>query len=453
MSDDIDDFDSDDFGLEGFDDGFDDSKSTNTLADLWKNNAFVKIGVILLGIGLLILIFMLFSGKKEPTVGSSLNSPAEVTQTPGSAEVSEKIKNALEEENTRRLEDALRNSGSVVPMPVNTSKGQIPFEEDAREEEDPLDRWRRLQEEKVERAIAKEPEISPEEPEVDTRTPAIQALSQAMSGQMEAILGNQTIEGAQTRQVANLEYLEGLQRQEEERLEAERTAREEAASQTGDGNTNNQGRGEILLPAGSIEYAQLLNEANTDVPGPILAQIVTGPFEGARLIGTFEETYNYLTLNFDTVVLDGVDYSVDAVAIDPKTTLPGVVTNINRRYFTRVVLPVAAEFISGFAEALGNTGTTTITIAGDSVTESTSNDFDDEQQVALGVSRAGEELSAIVNEIQDNNPQLLRVRSGTPIGILFIDSVTENSTPNTSDSLEPLQSFQQNGNNTDNDNN
>jgi len=114
---------------------------------------------------------------------------------------------------------------------------------------------------------------------------------------------------------------------------------------------------------------------------------------------------------------------------------------------------VAAEFISGFAEALGNTGTTTITIAGDSVTESTSNDFDDEQQVALGVSRAGEELSEIFNEIQDNNPQLLRVRSGTPIGILFIDSVTENSTPNTSDSLEPLQSFQQNGNNTDNDNN
>jgi len=235
---------------------------------------------------------------------------------------------------------------------VNASKGQIPFEQEAREEEDPLDRWRRLQEQKVERAIAKEPAVEPEEPEVDTRTPAIQALSQAMSGQMEAILGNQTIEGAETRRVADLEYLEGLQQAEEERLEAERREREEAAAALGDGD-DSRARSEVLLSAGSIEYAQLLTEANTDVPGPILAQIVTGPFQGARLIGTFEETYNYLTLNFDTVVLDGVDYSVDAVAIDPETTLPGVVTDINRRYFTRVVLPVAAEFIAGFADALG----------------------------------------------------------------------------------------------------
>jgi len=440
MSDDVDDFDSDDFGLEGFDDGFGDSKSTNTLADLWHNNAFVKIGVVLLAIAFVVILFIIFGGKEERPAGSSLNSPAELTQTPGSAEVSEKIKNALEEENPRRLEDALRTSGSVVPMPVNASKGQIPFEEDAREEEDPLDRWRRLQEQKVERAIAREPEAAPEEPEVDTRTPAIQALSQAMSGQMQAILGNQTLEGAEVRRVADLEYLEGLQRAEEERLEAERREREEAAAALGDGD-GSRARGEILLPAGSIEYAQLLTEANTDVPGPILAEIVTGPFQGARLVGTFEETYNYLTLNFDTVVLDGVDYSVDAVAIDPKTTLPGVVTDINRRYFTRVVLPVAAEFIAGFADALGNSGVTTVTIAGDTVTESTSNDFDDDQQVALGVSRAGDELSEIFNEIQENNPQLLRVRAGTPIGILFVDSVTDGV--GTDNSLEQLQSFQQ----------
>jgi len=61
--------------------------------------------------------------------------------------------------------------------------------------------------------------------------------------------------------------------------------------------------------------------------------------------------------------------------------------------------------------------------------------------VALGVSRAGEELSGILNEIQDNNPQLLRVRAGTPIGILFVDSVTDGV--GADNSLEQLQSFQQ----------
>ena len=61
------------------------------------------------------------------------------------------------------------------------------------------------------------------------------------------------------------------------------------------------------------------------------------------------------------------------------------------------------------------------------MTESTSNDFDDDQQVALGVERAGEGLSEILDEIRDNNPQLLRVRAGTPMGIFFVSAVTNNS--------------------------
>jgi intracellular multiplication protein IcmE len=169
----------------------------------------------------------------------------------------------------------------------------------------------------------------------------------------------------------------------------------------------------------------MITEANTDAPGPILAQIVSGPLKGGRMIGTFESTDHYLTLNFKTVVLDGIDFKAEGIAIDPNTTLPGVVTDIDRRYFTRILLPAAADFIEGFTEAIAESGTTTITISGDTTTQTTSNsDKSNDQEVATGVAKAGEEISEILGDIADDTKPLLRVRAGTPIGILFIKPVT-----------------------------
>ncbi len=444
MSDNEDGFDSDDFDLGDFDDGFDDLDSNrSTLGDLWRNNAFVKIGVIFFGLALLIAIFMIFGGEKEKVNPSAMRKGSDVTEAPGgSEEMSDAIIKATEDDNTRKLEQALRQNDSFVPIPTNSTKGQIPFKPAKPDGEDPLERWRRLQEEKVDRAAVKKKD-EPVEPEVDTRTPAIQALSEAMSQQMESILSNQKINGAQVTSIADLEYLEGLQKKEDDRLAAELKKRNDAIASSN--NENEIDSDAILLPAGTIEYAQLITEANTDVPGPILAQVLTGPFKGARLIGSFEETYDYLTLNFNTIVLDGVDYSANGVAIDPDTSLPGVVTDIDRRYFTRVVLPVAAEFVSGFATAISESGQTTVVISGDGgITETTSNSNDNDQEVASGVATAGKELSSIIQEIKDNNPQLLRVRAGTPIGILFVEAVTNDEDAEVITPAERLQNLQLN---------
>lgn len=444
---DKDDFESDDFDLDGFDDGFDDLNSEQgTLGDLWRNNPFVKIGVILFVLALIIGLFILFGGKKEDPVRSRIASISDVTETPGTDQVSETMRTAIEEDNTRRLEEALRNDESTVPMPVTTGRGQIPFELEKPEEEDPLERWRRLQEEKIERA-AQQPVPERNEPDVDTRTPAINELSKAMSQQMESILNNQGIKGANIKNIAKLEFLEGLTKKQRDLEAAERKRQSELLASRGDGNgRDDDDDNAILLPAGTIEYAQMLTEANTDVPGPILAQIVTGPFKGARIIGSFEESYDYLTLNFDTIVLDGVDYSANGVAIDTKTTLPGLATDIDRRYFKRVILPMAAEFISGFAEAVSDSGTTTVTVSGDTTTETTSNDRDNDQEVASGIATAGRELSSVIQEIKENNPPLLRVRAGTPIGILFVESVTNDEDEEVTGPYQQLQNFQLRGN-------
>jgi intracellular multiplication protein IcmE len=180
----------------------------------------------------------------------------------------------------------------------------------------------------------------------------------------------------------------------------------------------------IILPAGTIEYGQLLIEANTDAPGPVLAQIVSGPLRGSRVLGSFTSTDEYLTLEFSQLVLDGISYQVQAVAIDPNTTLPGIITEIDRKYFTRVILPMAAEFVTGFTDAISESGSTSVFISDSSVTQSTE-DKDSRQEVSSGISEAGDKLSEILEEEADRAQPMLRVAAGTPLGVLFVQPVTD----------------------------
>lgn len=428
-NDDIDnDMDMEDFDTDGFDDGgFDDfNEQKGTLGDLWRNNSLVKIGVILAAFAFLVGGIILFGGESKKDATSRVASSRDLTEAPGSSEVSQAYREAVEEENVRRTESEIRQGGSAMPTPIDPPKGSVALQFEEPEEEDPLERWRRLQEKRITQEqlqIENQPQAEPE-PEVDTRTPAVNALAAALSQQMQSVLSNQQILGPSIQNVATITYLEGIQdRERQKREQALADAREQQATLTnavaGDGL-------DILLPAGTIEYAQLLTEANSDVPGPVLAQVVSGPLKDSRLIGSFSVGTGYLILNFNTIIIDGIDYSVSAVAIDPETTLPGVITSVDQRYFRRVILPGAAAFIEGLAEAISDSETTTITINGadGTTTTNTTGAIDNDQEVASGIEEVGEELAEILDDMADDTEPLLRVRSGTPIGVLFTASVT-----------------------------
>lgn len=419
------------FDAEDFDDEFDDlADQGTTLGDLWRNNALVKVGGIVLALFILIFLVVIFSGDGGRTEQSIVSRSTDLTEAPGSSEVTEVYRQAIEEENTRRIEEAIRQSESAVPTPVGPPKGTLPLQFEEPEEEDPLERWRRLQEERLrQQQLQVEEAVPPPEPQEDTRTPAVNALAQAMSQQMESVLSNQQIPQTQTVPVATLSYLEGLAERERQNREAElarlRQAQAEALALTAAESSSDI---EVLLPAGTIEYARLVTEANSDVPGPVLAEVATGPLRGGRLIGSFTSTGRLLTLSFNTIVIDGIDYPVTGVAIDPETTLPGVASDVNPRYIRRVVLPAAAEFITEFSDAISDSGRTSIVISGDSVSETTSNDdLSDDQEVASGISAAGEELEEILDDAVDNIEPLVRVRAGTSVGVLFTTSVIDQS--------------------------
>lgn len=420
--------DDNDLDVENFDDegGFDDFSKKGTIGDIWRNNPMVKIGVILAAFAIIVGGIILFGGKEEKTPDSAFMATGNtVNEAPAVNETSESYRQSLEEKNEQMRDDAARAGRSAIPIPVEPPKGAIPVPVEEASGEDPLDRWKRMQEERVRQQqmlSQAQPQKQNVPPPVDTKTPAVNAMSQSMATQMQAILQNQKISPPRSKRITDMEFIEAAEKKKLERLGTQQAMLASAQAQSmGVGGEQVEN---IILPAATIEYGQLLIEANTDAPGPVLAQIVSGPLRGARVLGAFTATDEYLTLNFSQLVLDGISYQVEAIAIDPGTTLPGLITEIDRKYFTRIILPMAADFVSGLADAISESGTTSVYISDSSVTQSTA-DKDGEQEVASGVSKAGDKLSQIITQEANRTKPMLRVASGTPMGVLFLAPVTD----------------------------
>jgi intracellular multiplication protein IcmE len=180
----------------------------------------------------------------------------------------------------------------------------------------------------------------------------------------------------------------------------------------------------VLIPAGSINYAQVLIEANSDVPGPVLVQLMSGPLAGARMIGRFNVQNEYLVLTFNSIVIEGLNQQVNAIALDPATSLPGVATEVNRRYWSRVLLPAGARFLEGIGAAIAEDTQTTVTVSGDTVIEETEA-LDFEQELGRGVEEGFGEIADFMDERGNEVQTLVRVARGTPIGVFFTQPVVE----------------------------
>jgi intracellular multiplication protein IcmE len=232
---------------------------------------------------------------------------------------------------------------------------------------------------------------------------------------MQSILEGTDLHSMQSVDITSPDFMRQRRAQEEQQLQTVTQAAAEAAAAQ-------EPTLEVLLEPGRIEYAQLVTEANTDSPGPVLAVLASGPLAGSRVIGTFSASTEYITLTFNSIVVDGKALSTSAIALDPATSKPGVITEIDQKYFTRIILPAAAAFIEGIGGAIAESGSTTVS-AGEGTTTSSENDLDARQEFFKGV----EEASGKVSEILDENGQaaepMLRVAAGTHIGLLFVQPV------------------------------
>lgn len=396
-----------------------------------------KVGLVVGGIAAVVAGLILFGGDKEKAALSVLQRPSEVKSTPGAENVPESYKQAVEETNKESLEEAARTGGSALPTPVAPPVGVVKADEElGKEVEDPLARWRRIQEERQKRDEQQKQKTQlAQQPQTDPNAEAITKLSQAMSTQMGSILEGRDPKKMQAKKIMDEDqFFEDMEAAAEKKRKAEEEKRqrekeEAAAAATANTNTETNTGPEpinILVPAASIEYAQLILEANSDVKGPVIAQVMSGPLSGAKIIGDFEVQEEYLTLKFNTAVIDGVSHSIDAIALDPNTTLPGMATDIDHRYFRRIILPAAASFVEGMSSALAQTGGTTVdtTGAGGSTSVQTTDKPELDEQIFKGVEKAGQTLSEIIKD-QGKVEPLIVIAAGTPMNILFLTAVTD----------------------------
>lgn len=412
-----------------FDDAMDsdfDSFETETSGS--SQNPMVKLGIIGGIIVVIVGAIFLFGGSSDPVTPSSVG-PArqDLRETAATSDLDQTMTAAIEDQDEQRLAEAEDTNQSFFPTPTGTARGRMEAQPLEATQEDPLDKWREIQEQQQRAQIAAQQAQQPVQqgpsPEEQARSQALNDLAQAMSKQMSEILGNRGIKSLnsmtvtsldydangnlQTNQVGGMGYPQGVDPTTGYPLQAQQTVTQ-------------------LLPAGTVEYGQMLIEANSDIDGPVLAQIVTGPFAGGRVIGSFSREDEYLVIKFSTVVSEGISYSIDAVAIDPDNNLTGVATDVDRRYWQRVILPAAARFLEGMGSAIADSGSTSVTVSGDTVVEQ-GNDLNTREELYKGVEEAAKQMGDVLDEEGRQTEILVRVRAGTPVGILFLKPVFDNN--------------------------
>ena len=175
-----------------------------------------------------------------------------------------------------------------------------------------------------------------------------------------------------------------------------------------------------IIPAGKILYGRIINELNSDHPGPVLAQAVGGKFDGVKFLGSFQRDHGALVIKFDRVIYtDGETDSIGAYAVSPGTKLrSGLATDVNHHYLYRYGALLGAAFLQGFGESAmyanstsypSTFGTPVIGFNGMTLL----------QQSEMGIGQAGMMLSGnAMNAF--NRPTTVKVAANTPVGLMIV---------------------------------
>jgi intracellular multiplication protein IcmE len=417
---------------------FDTKPSGGSLSDMLQNPV-VKIALIAAGLIVIVGGIMLFSGDTVEQPDSVVAAGSDVNQTPGTEELSPAMRQAMEEYNQQQLDKAVQEGTSVLPTPIDPPKELLTPAEQTPTEEDPLVRWRQMQAEREQTQAVDAQALAVEEErkrqEQAQRQAAIDALSSSMSSALSSVFSDTKVNSLSYMQVTDMQAIQEQLRQEE--LMAQQQMGLQGSSNPNmmlnanmmiDPNTGAPvptTPPKILISAGTIEYAQLINEANSDVPGPIVALLASGPFSGSKLLGSFTRQNEYLTLQFTTLVdKKGLSIPIQATALDPATTLAGMATDIDRRYWERVILPAAAEFIQGLGQAYAQQESQTVVVSSGTTVSSTQ-DLDFKKELAKGIESAADQVGEVLDEEGNQTEILVRVQAGTPMGILFMTAITD----------------------------
>jgi intracellular multiplication protein IcmE len=373
---------------------------TGNLIEAWRTRPLFKFIVLVIGVFAVGVAAVKFFGGDNSLEGAKLTKPPALREAPGGV-VSPYMRKQTELANTERAQQAIASGGSAIPTPV----GQAADISDANagKEIDPLKELR-AETELLKKQVQQTQQT---QKQITQRTePFDNSLAEQMQRQMTQLMQSWAPQGIKAFSVSK-------------------------ADDTKSGSQRQMGRApKTIVSAGTVSYAQLLTEANSDVPGPVLAQIVSGPLNGARAIGAFQVQNGYdkyLVLTFTLADKKGVDYAINAIALDPDTTLGGMATEVDERYFARVILPAGAAFLQGLGSALSSGGSSVVTNGQTTIVSQAREGF--HQGIYSGLSQSAQSMGQFLTAQAALTNPLVRIAAGTPMGLFFIQSVVEPPDP------------------------
>jgi intracellular multiplication protein IcmE len=374
----------------------------DNVKEAWRTQPFFKLLVLMIAVAAVIAAVMSLTSTDKTAVPSSVTSTPDLNEPPG-GQASQAFIEASNQAAAQRAAAAMKTGDSALPTPVGEGANFVDPNDPNKPKGDPLAEFRE--------------ELARQNKQRDQQ---IQVIQQQVK-QQPAQQFDDKLEQAMRQQMAQL--IEGWQPKQIVQVAGTVPKDEVVKGADNDKNKTTPVVSKIIVPAGTVNYAQMLTEANSDVPGPILAQILSGPLAGARAVGTFQYYEEYLVLSFNLVSFKGKDYQVNAIALDPDTTLGGVATEVDKRYFTRVILPAAAAFAQGFGSALSSVSSTTTSNNNTIVTDQAKKGV--REGIFEGMSQAGQTIGQFLQKEADATKTLVRVAAGTPVGIFFVSSVAD----------------------------
>jgi len=146
---------------------------------------------------------------------------------------------------------------------------------------------------------------------------------------------------------------------------------------------------------GDLLYSANVIHINSDVPSPVVAQIVSGAYKGAKFFGQYQRHQKWLLLRFtDLKTPDDNEYKIDAIALDPDTNSAAVRSRVDSHYLERWGGIIAASFLEGFGEAVGKSGVNETSTDFENTLSYPEYDVHDQAWIAAG--RVGERLAKIM---------------------------------------------------------
>lgn len=178
----------------------------------------------------------------------------------------------------------------------------------------------------------------------------------------------------------------------------------------------------VLIPAGRILSGVLETEVNSDDGGPVLAQVVVGPYKGARLLGSMRLGVDKVVLTFDKMSFKGRTVAVSAVAMEPSVGRTGLADEVDRRWFQKYGMLFLSAFVAGYGEAASQVAEVQNATDAGTVVSKEKLSSRDRAIVALG--KSGTAVAQQMQQLSAQVKTMVKVNQGSPIAILFLSDLT-----------------------------